>query len=117
MPVFPTRNSAARIDPNAKPSRLWASWVRVIVSIGDTAQIIAEAIGVPIELISDKERLRPENSEVERLWADNAKSKELFGWQPMYAGREGFMRGLVETIDWFTKAENLHGYKSEIYNV
>ena len=49
------------------------------ISIGDTAQIIAEAIGVPIELISDKERLRPENSEVERLWADNAKSKELFG--------------------------------------
>ena len=87
------------------------------ISIGETAQIIAEAIGVPIELISDKERLRPENSEVERLWADNAKSKELFGWQPTYAGREGFMRGLVETIDWFTQPNNLRAYKSDIYNV
>ena len=87
------------------------------ISIGDTAQLIADAIGVPIELISDKERLRPENSEVERLWADNAKSKELFGWQPTYAGREGFKRGLVETIDWFTQPSNLRSYKSDIYNV
>ena len=87
------------------------------ISIGETAQVIAEAMGVPIELISDKERLRPENSEVERLWADNAKFKDLFGWQPTYAGREGFKRGLVETIDWFTQPNNLRAYKSDIYNV
>ena len=87
------------------------------ISIGDTAQIIAEVMGVPIGLISDNERLRPENSEVERLWADNAKSKDLFGWKPTYAGREGFMRGLVETIDWFTQPNNLRAYKSDIYNV
>jgi dTDP-glucose 4,6-dehydratase len=74
-------------------------------------------MGVPIELISDEKRLRPENSEVERLWADNAKSKELFGWQPAYVGREGFKRGLVETIDWFTQPDNLSSYKSDIYNL
>ena len=74
-------------------------------------------MGAPIELISDEERLRPENSEVERLWADNAKSKELFGWQPTFAGREGFKRGLTETIDWFTQPDNLRSYKSDIYNV
>ena len=87
------------------------------ISIAETAHIIAEVMEAPIELISDEERLRPENSEVVRLWADNAKSKELFGWQPTYAGREGFKRGLVETIDWFTQPDNLRSYKSDIYNV
>ena len=87
------------------------------ISIAETAHIIAEVMEAPIELISDEERLRPENSEVVRLWADNAKSKELFGWQPTYAGRDGFKRGLVETIDWFTQSDNLRSYKSDIYNV
>jgi NAD dependent epimerase/dehydratase len=86
------------------------------ISIGETAQLIAESMGVSIDLISDKERIRPENSEVERLWAENAKAKELFGWRPSYTGREGFKKGLIETIDWFTKADNLHSYKSDIYN-
>ena len=87
------------------------------ISISETAQLIAESMGVSIDLISDEERIRPKNSEVERLWADNAKAKELFGWQPTYGGREGFKRGLVETIDWFTQPSNLRSYKSDIYNV
>ena len=87
------------------------------ISIGDTAQLIAKCMGVSIELISDKERKRPENSEVERLWADNSKAKELFGWEPKYSGSDGFKRGLIETIDWFTQPENLHLYKSDIYNL
>jgi dTDP-glucose 4,6-dehydratase len=70
-----------------------------------------------IEIVTDEVRLRPENSEVERLWADNAKAKELFGWQPRYAGREGFKRGLAETAAWFAHADNLRGYKADIYNV
>ena len=87
------------------------------ISISETAQLIAESMGVSIDLISDEERIRPKNSEVERLWADNAKAKELFGWQPTYGGREGFKLGLVETIDWFTQSDNLRSYKSDIYNV
>ena len=87
------------------------------ISISETAQLIAESMGVSIDLISDEERIRPKNSEVERLWADNAKAKELFGWQPTYGGREGFKRGLIETIDWFTQPDNLRSYKSDIYNV
>jgi NAD dependent epimerase/dehydratase len=87
------------------------------ISIGETAQLIAESMGVSIDFMSDEERIRPKNSEVERLWADNAKAKELFGWQPTYGGREGFKRGLVETIDWFTQSDNLRSYKSDIYNV
>jgi dTDP-glucose 4,6-dehydratase len=61
--------------------------------------------------------LRPENSEVERLWAANAKAKELFGWQPEYGGYGGFKRGLAETVFWFTKPENLRAYKTDIYNL
>ena len=61
-------------------------------------------------------RLRPEKSEVERLWADNTKAKRLFGWEPTYGGRDGFKQGLQETAKWFVQFENLRGYKSDIYN-
>ena len=87
------------------------------ISIGDTAQLIAEAMNTEIEIITDEARLRPENSEVERLWADNAKARQLLGWQPSYGGREGFKRGLIETAEWFAQPDNLRGYKADIYNV
>ena len=79
--------------------------------------MIAEVMKAEIEIITEENRLRPENSEVERLWADNTKAKELFGWQPGYAGREGFKRGLAETAEWFLDPENLKTYKSDIYNL
>ncbi len=87
------------------------------VSIGDTAQLIAEAMGTKIEIIMDEVRLRPEHSEVKRLWADNSKARQLFGWQPGYGGREGFKRGLGETAEWFALPDNLRGYKADIYNL
>jgi dTDP-glucose 4,6-dehydratase len=87
------------------------------ISIGDTAQLIADVMNIEIEIITDEARLRPENSEVERLWAANAKAKQLFGWQPSYGGREGFKRGLAETAEWFAQSENLRGYKTDIYNL
>ena len=80
-------------------------------------RLIAEAMGVEIEIETDDERLRPKNSEVERLWADNAKAKRLFGWEPAYGGREGFKRGLAETALWFADPKNLAAYKSDRYNV
>jgi NAD dependent epimerase/dehydratase len=87
------------------------------ISIRETVGLIAESMNATIEISSSDERLRPENSEVERLWADNSKAHDLFGWQPTYSGRDGFKRGLVETIAWFTKSENLRSYKSDIYNL
>ena len=87
------------------------------ISIGDTAQLIAEAMNCKIEIITDEVRLRPENSEVERLWADNSKAKTLFGWQPNYGGRDGFKRGIAETAQWFARPENLRGYKADVYNI
>jgi len=68
------------------------------ISIGETAQMIADAMGHRIEIFTDEQRLRPEKSEVERLWASTEKAQTLLDWQPQYAGKEGFRRGLQETI-------------------
>lgn len=87
------------------------------ISIGDTAQLIAEAMNTEIEIITDEIRLRPEKSEVNRLWADNRKAKELLGWQPRYGGRDGFKQGLAETAEWFSDPDNLAKYKSDRYNI
>ena len=87
------------------------------ISIGDTARAIAEVMGVTIEIETDNQRLRPENSEVERLWASNTKARELLGWQPAYGGRDGFLRGLAETVAWFRQPANLAAYKADIYNL
>lgn len=87
------------------------------ISVGDTALLIAEVMGQEVELVTDEVRRRPANSEVERLWADNTKARDLFGWEPAYAGREGFKRGLAETAAWFSQPENLARYKSDIYNL
>jgi len=87
------------------------------ISIGETAQLIAENMNSSIEIISDEVRIRPENSEVERLWADNTKAKEIFDWHPTYGSRGGFKKGLIETIDWFKHPKNLQSYKSGIYNL
>lgn len=87
------------------------------ISIGDTARLIAEVMNTEIEIQTDEARLRPENSEVERLWAANAKAKELFGWKPEYGGLDGFKRGLEKTAEWFKKPDNLRAYKTDIYNL
>jgi dTDP-glucose 4,6-dehydratase len=87
------------------------------ISIGDTAALIAELMGAEIAIETDEARLRPANSEVERLWAENAKARDVLGWRPQYAGREGLRRGLEETIAWFSDPANLARYKHDIYNV
>lgn len=87
------------------------------ISVGDTVKLISEVMGVDIEIETDDQRLRPEKSEVERLWAANAKAKQLLGWEPFYGGRDGFKRGLQETIEWFTNKENLNKYKADVYNI
>lgn len=87
------------------------------VSIGDTALAIARVMGKEIEIITDDQRLRPEKSEVERLWASNEKASRLLGWSPQYGGLEGFQRGLAQTVEWFGRPENLGLYKANIYNV
>ena len=87
------------------------------VSIGETAQLIAKSMGVDIEIITEENRLRPERSEVERLWADNTKARDLFNWSPKYGGYDGFKRGIAETVGWFNQSANRASYKPEIYNL
>lgn len=87
------------------------------ISIGETVHMIAELMGVDIEIETEQRRLRPTKSEVERLWADNSKAKSLLPYKQKYEGREGLQRGLAETIAWFRDADNLHLYKSKMYNL
>jgi NAD dependent epimerase/dehydratase len=87
------------------------------ISIGDTASLIAELMGKEIELSVDNDRLRPQKSEVERLWASNSKAKQLLGWEPKHAGIEGLRSGLTETIHWFQDGKNIAQYKALKYNI
>lgn len=87
------------------------------VAIGDAARTIATLMGKDVELVSDEQRLRPPGSEVERLWADNTRARELCGFTPAYAGLDGFRRGLRATIDWFSDPANLARYKAGTYNL
>lgn len=81
------------------------------ISIGDTAKKIIQLIGKDVNIICDDERIRPENSEVNRLWADNSKIKQLTEWRPKYSIEEG----LKETIEWIKN--NMQYFKTDIYNV
>lgn len=87
------------------------------ISIGDTARTIAQLMGADIRIITAADRLRPEKSEVDRLWADNAKALSMLGWRPAYAGLDGFRRGLRETIAWFSEPLHLSQYKVDINNI
>lgn len=87
------------------------------ISIEDTAKLLAEVMNCSIEIISDESRVRPEKSEVDRLWAANEKAKRIFNWEPIYSGREGFRRGLIETVNWFLHDNNLSKYKADEYNI
>lgn len=82
------------------------------ISIGRTAEIIANCMNKELKIELDQKRLRPMNSEVERLYGDNRLLKSLTDWEPSYSGINGFKQGIKETIDWFSKKENLKFYKS-----
>lgn len=83
------------------------------ISVGDTLTLIRELMGSDVEFLSDAQRLRPDKSEVFRLWGDNTRIRELTGFEPTFDIR----RGLQATIDWFTRPANLAKYKAGIYNV
>ena len=64
-----------------------------------------------VEINTDEQRLRPQGSEVNRLYGDNRRLRELTGWQPAYGGIEGFRRGLAITAEWFSDSANLARYR------
>ena len=81
------------------------------ISIGDLADMILSIIGSSATIISEGQRLRPKNSEVERLCANAALAKEVSDWKPQVSLDDG----IKMTIEW-VKA-NLGTFKPSIYNV
>lgn len=83
------------------------------ISVGDTLDLIRELMDSDVEFVHEDTRIRPTESEVFRLWCDNAKIRRLTGFEPQYSIRDG----LDETIKWFVNPKNLEKYKTDIYNV
>jgi NAD dependent epimerase/dehydratase len=83
------------------------------ISIGDLAQNIIDQINPNAIIVSDSQRIRPEKSEVFRLFGSNARLKEFTSWEQQYTLKDG----LSDTIKWFQLPDNLKQYKAEIYNV
>jgi|ERR1700757_1854035 len=83
------------------------------ISIQNLAQQLINTINPSAKIITDDIRQRPEKSEVERLLGSADKIKALTNWKPNY----DLQTGLVQTIEWFSKLENLNRYKADIYNV
>jgi len=87
------------------------------ISIGNLAHMIAELMGTKISIKESSERVRPTDSEVERLLADNQKAKDLLKWSPKNSGLAGLSQGLAQTIEWFRNPDNLKKYPSDHYVV
>jgi nucleoside-diphosphate-sugar epimerase len=87
------------------------------ISMGEVVEILSEISGRKVAVTEDPARVRPENSEVERLWSDSSKIESAFGWKPVHAGRDGLYRGLEKTYAWFRDNQNHVGYDAKRYVV
>ena len=81
------------------------------ISIGELVPLISKLMDSDADIVSKKERVRPSDSEVERLLCDNTKLLKNTSWRPNY----NLETGLDETINWFKANHNL--FKPDIYNV
>jgi nucleoside-diphosphate-sugar epimerases len=81
------------------------------ISIGELAEELIRQINPAAKIICDKQRLRPEKSEVNRLLGCNEKIKQLTLWRPQYSLQDG----IKETIS-FLK-DNMDKYKTDLYNI
>lgn len=83
------------------------------ISVGDLANELISQINPHARIITDEQRLRPQNSEVFRLYGSNEKIMKHTNWKPEF----NFSEGLAATIEWFRDPENLKNYKANIYNI
>jgi NAD dependent epimerase/dehydratase len=83
------------------------------ISIRDTLELIKQIMNSNIEFIEEKQRIRPENSEVFRLFGDNSLIKKLTDFRPLFPIEEG----LKVTCEWFVDPIHLKKYKANLYNV
>ena len=89
----------------------------VVFSMQETLNLITEYIGKDVIFEIDKKRLRPKKSEVDHLLSANNFAKKIINWEPEFKNKSGFKRGLQQTIEWFSKPENIKLYKSDLYNL
>lgn len=87
------------------------------ISMAEVVEMLSEISGRKIRVTEDPARVRPENSEVERLWSDSSKIEAAFGWKPSHAGRDGLYRGLEKTYAWFRDNSDEPGYDPKRYVV
>ena len=87
------------------------------ISIGDTAALIAEVMNTEVEILADEQRMRPQGSEVNRLFGSNNLMHHLTGVHPSFGGLDGFRRGLARTAEWFSDPSNLAFYRPGTYSV
>lgn len=83
------------------------------ISVQDTFEMIKSIMNSKVNFVTDDERIRPDKSEVFRLWCDNKLIESLTGFKPKY----DLKTGLEKTVEWFLNPENLKKYKTTIYNV
>jgi NAD dependent epimerase/dehydratase len=83
------------------------------ISVGDIANTLIEQLNPKAKIVTDNLRLRPEKSEVYRLFGSNEKLKQYTNWKQKYT----FNEGLKETLEWFSVEENLSKYKAHLYNI
>jgi dTDP-glucose 4,6-dehydratase len=81
------------------------------ISISDLCKKIAGLAGKDIVIETDEIRVRPKDSEVSRLLADNTRAKELADWKP----KIGLEEGIKKTIEYIR--ENIHLYNPDKYIV
>lgn len=81
------------------------------ISINELVEIISQCLNKKIKVMKEKKRIRPQKSEVERLFSDSNKAKTLFSWNPKIE----IEKGTKKTISWIEK--NIDKYKQEIYNI
>ena len=87
------------------------------ISMGEVLEVLSDISGRKVAVTEDPARVRPENSEVERLWSDSSKVEKAFGWKPAHGGRDGLYRGLEKTYAWFRDNSNEVGYDAKRYVV
>jgi dTDP-glucose 4,6-dehydratase len=80
-------------------------------SIRELTQKIQEIVGRDLPIVTDKQRIRPTKSEVERLCADTSKARAILGWSPAYT----LEQGLEQTVEWIR--ENNERYRRGIYGI
>lgn len=87
------------------------------VSIGHTARLIMEVMGVAADIEQEEARLRPAASEVDRLLGEASRLRAATGWAPGLEGADGLRRGLEITARWFSDPANLALYRAGEYAI